>query len=207
MSLASFQRALCDLIASPDLCVRLTTDADSVLAPYELSARERRRLTEIVRQPGMSTTCTLYRVNRITPLYTLLPLTSFLLGERLLPEAESYWAEYPGSDLQFKYEVERFGRFLLARIRSGELDDPYLEEVLNFEVSAAALRYARSRDSDAELIRVVRFRHDPATLLELLAERRRPADNVAEGDFDVVLDARSADLELRIQTRVRGFKT
>jgi hypothetical protein len=197
VSLASFQRALCDLIASPDLCVRLNHAPDELWSRYDLSPRERRRLAAIVQQRGMSTTCTLYRVNRITPLYTLMPLTSFLLGDRLIAEAEAYWAEFPGSDLQFRLEVERFAGFLRARLRTGELEDPYLEEILDFETAAATLRYAgRSGGSDA-LVRIVHFRHDPELLLRLLTERRRPLWLPAADAF-VELDARRGALELRI---------
>ena len=200
MSLASFQRALCDLIASPDLCVRLTHAPEEVLPNYDLSPRERRRLVGVVRQPGMSTTCTLYRVNRITPLYTLMPLTSFLLGDRLIAEAEAYWAEFPGSDLQFRLEVERFAGFLQGRLRTGQLEDPYLEEVIEFETAAAALRYASPRVGSDALIRAVRFRHDPELLLRLLIDRRRPSQ-VPAMDSVVELDARGGLLELRIVRR------
>ena len=184
--------------------MRVARDGEEVLARYDLSDRERRRLVAVSRQPGMSTTCTLYRVNRITPLYTLLPLSSFLLGERLLPEAERYWAEFPGSDLQFKYEVERFGGFLKRRLHSGDLEDPFLEEVLTFEMVATALRYAPRRGPQADLVGVVRFRHDPTVILALLTAERRPPDDLPEGEFDLVLDARGEELEL--QVRARGAK-
>ena len=69
MSVASFQQALCDLIASPSLCRALRSDPDDVMANYELSDRERRRLVEAVWQRGMSTNCSLYRSNRVTPLH------------------------------------------------------------------------------------------------------------------------------------------
>lgn len=197
MSLASFQRAFCDLIASPALCVHLIQAPEEVWSRYDLSPRERRRLAAIVQQPGMSTTCTLYRVNRITPLYTLLPLTSFLLGDRLIAEAEAYWVEFPGSDLQFKLEVERFAGFLRGRLRTGELEDPYLEEILEFETAAAALRYASRAAGSEALVRVVRFRHDPELLLRLLTDRRRPFQLPTAVAF-VELDARRGTLELRI---------
>ena len=65
MSVASFQQALCDLIASPRLCRALRAAPEEVLANYELSARERARLCEVVWQRDMlRRDCSLYRANR-----------------------------------------------------------------------------------------------------------------------------------------------
>jgi hypothetical protein len=83
MSVASFQQALCDLIASPRLCLALRAAPEEVLENYELSARERARLCEAVWQRGMSTNCSLYRANRVTPLYMLLTYTCRSLGDQL----------------------------------------------------------------------------------------------------------------------------
>jgi hypothetical protein len=47
MSLASFQGALCDLIASPGLCLAVRADPDATLARYELSGLERKRLANL----------------------------------------------------------------------------------------------------------------------------------------------------------------
>lgn len=177
--------------------MRLNQAPEEVWTRYDLSPRERRRLAGVVDQPGMSTTCTLYRVNRITPLYTLMPLTSFLLGDGLIAEAEAYWAAFPGSDLQFRLEVGRFAEFLRERLRAGELEDPYLEEILEFETAAAMLRYASRGGGGDELVRRIRFRHDPELLLRLLTDRRRPAWLPAR-DALVELDARNGVLELSI---------
>src|SRR5882672_11333937 len=102
MSLQQFKQALCDLIASPDCARQARFNPDVILDSYELSDRERRRLVDLVRQKGMSVNCSLYRMNRITPLYTLMPLTCSLLGPRLIGEAEEFWRAYDKSDLQFK---------------------------------------------------------------------------------------------------------
>ena len=78
MSIAAFQQALCDLIASPRLCRELRAAPDGVLAHYELTERERTRLMQAVRQPGMSTNCTLYRSNRVTPIERVRAAASIL---------------------------------------------------------------------------------------------------------------------------------
>jgi hypothetical protein len=92
MSVASFQQALCDLIASPVLCKALRAAPDDVMAGYELSPRERTRLVEAVWQRGMSTNCSLYRSNRVTPLYTMLNATCRSLGDQFAPLLDAFWS-------------------------------------------------------------------------------------------------------------------
>lgn len=198
MSLVGYQRALADLIASPELCLAVRADADRALASHELTPRERARLEAVVRQRGMSTSCTLYRVNRMTPIYSYLPLTCFLLGDDLIREAEAFWAEERPEDLQFGPETERFGRFLERRLASGAIADPYLDEVLEFELTTNRLQaQARHGDGEAALTALVEFRHEPLPLLEALADRRRPESEPARGRFFVELDASGETLQLR----------
>src|SRR5579864_1813353 len=141
MSLASFQRALCDLIASPRLCLALRADPDATLAAYDLSPRERERLTTVVRQRGMSTNCTLYRSNRITPIYTLLPFTCRSLGAQFGTLIEEYWAGENYRDGQFKSEVERFSVFLRRRIAAGSIASAFTRDLLAFELARNTLEF------------------------------------------------------------------
>ena len=213
MTQLAYQRALCDLVASPRLCLRVRSDAKTALEPYELTDRERRRLEAVVWQKGMSTSCTLYRVNRMTPILTYLPLTCFLLGDQLIAEGERFWTEGAPSDLQFGPETERFARFLRLRLASHLIEDPYLDEVLRFELAVNRLRIASRTEADqpkgaavdddgADVQRlhplavVVTFDHEPLALLESLAERRRPEVEPQRGAFFVLLDGRGADLRL-----------
>jgi hypothetical protein len=225
VTLPAFQRALCDLIASPELCLAVRTDGSEFFSRYDLSARERDRLRDIVWQRGMATSCTLYRSNRVTPVYTLLHYTCLVLGDRLKETLDAYWAATELHDLQFKNEVERFARFLRQRIARGALTDSYVEEVLDFEVAVNELRFAprraildglRDRTGEPiapdvrELMRVVRFRHDPSAVLNALAAGRVPHDleeeetllllSVADGELTVhALDATAdADLVARL---------
>jgi hypothetical protein len=200
MALQDFQRALCDLIGSPELCTRLRrasasqvtarAGVSSVLGDYDLSPRERERLLDIVWQRGMSTNCTLYRSNRVTPIYTLLHQTCVVLGARLKATVDAYWAETALSDLEFKREIDRFGAFLKQQLANGVLTDPLLEEVLDLELAMSALRFAPRRKILAHLstassgshdrlyrhplVRVVHFRHDPAEVLGALARGEGP---------------------------------
>jgi hypothetical protein len=192
MTLPAFQRALCELIGSPDLCLAVRADASDFLSRYDLSARERDRLIDIVWQRGMSTNCTLYRSNRVTPIYTLLHYTCAVLGDSLKGTLEAYWAASDLRDLEFKHEIHRFARFLRERIERGAIVDPFVEEVLEFELAVNELRFAPRREilrqlrdrHDAggptaglrvhPLMRVARFRHDPTELLAALAKGQVP---------------------------------
>ncbi len=213
MTLLAYQQALCDLVASPELCLRVREDAQSALAQYALTARERKRLAAVVRQPGMSTSCTLHRVNRMTPIFTYLPLTCFLLGDSLIGEAQRFWAEGAPPDLQFGPETERFGRFLRQRLERRLLDDPYLGEVLAFELAVNRLRVASSRvaedppapAADAGQTRIrglhplaalVRFDHDPLPILDALGDRCLPEPEPERGEFFLLLDARGGGIAL-----------
>src|SRR6266571_1465309 len=152
MSLQTFQQALCDLIASPNLSQKMRTHPEDVLRCYDLTPREQHRLVEVVCQRGMSTNCTLYRANRITPLYTLLPLTCFVLGDDLKHETELFWESYRDTDLQFKQEIDRFAELLMRRVRAKQIENPFLQEVLEFEIAVNELRFLPRRQIANEFI-------------------------------------------------------
>ena len=191
MSLESFQRALCDLVASPDLCLAVREDSGAALAAYTLTARERERLAAVVWQRGMSTNCTLYRSNRITPVYTLLPFTCRALGGQFQPLIEAFWRARVFGDGQFLSEVDRFGMFLRRRIAEGGVASPFAGELLAFELArnelaflprkAALERVAALPAPDPAapcalhpLARAVAFSHDPVALLDAAAAGALP---------------------------------
>jgi hypothetical protein len=111
-------RALADAVASPQRCLELHRDG-SLLENYDLDNRERRRLLAIVGHEGMSHNCTLNRANQLTPLARSLPRTCDLLGDRLMPELEAFWAREPNTEVQFKQEAERFAHYLSERCNEG----------------------------------------------------------------------------------------
>lgn len=214
MSLRDFQRAMCDLAASPTLCTQVRRFPRETLEAYNLTPRETRRLTSAVWQRGMSVNCTLYRVNRITPVYTLLPLTCFLLGDDLIGEMEAFWAAFPHTDLQYRAETARFAQFLRGRIQPRQLHNAFLREVLDFELAANELRFAPRRQIVRELaassatkenalrphplVRVVAFQHDPVLLLETLAAGHTSRFDFATGDFFLLVDGRAENLTFAI---------
>lgn len=202
MSLQAFQQALCDLVADPDLCVLARHEPGAVFSAYDLTDREHRRLVDAAAQPGMSVNCTLYRINRITPLYTLMPMTSLVLGDRLLSEAVEFWNQST-TDLQFGPEIKRFAAYLEARVAGGALVSPCLLDVVALELASNALQTlprrlilsALSEATDGPLavhplVRVIRFAHDVVALLADLSERRAPGRSVAEVESYLLVDYR-----------------
>lgn len=214
MSVASFQQALCDLIASPRLCRALRAAPEEVLANYELSARERARLCEVVWQRGMSTNCSLYRANRVTPLYMLLTYTCRSLGDQLRSLLDEFWDAKIYRDGQFSSEVEQFAAFLRKRIAAGIVSNPFTAELLEFELKLNALKFAPRKQLLREvealpapgpdtpcrihpLACLVRFHHDPAALLDaaardVIASAKIPRQetllvlSLADGDVNVI---------------------
>jgi len=216
MTMEAFQRAMCDLTASPDLCIALLKSPEEVLGRYDLSDRDRRRLLEVVQQPGMLVNCSLYRANRLSPIYNLVPHTCFLLGDALLDEATEFWQGFKETRLQFHEEVKQFGAFLRRRVEMGFLQIPMLAEVLEYELALNEFRYTPRLDVLARLelnktvageskrvqlhplIRVLLFRHEPRRLLEFLDERRPPPYELAEGEFWVLLDGKGEEVETKL---------
>jgi hypothetical protein len=213
MSLASFQRALCGLIASPSLCLAVRADPDATLARYELSGLEQKRLAMVVWQRGMSTNCSLYRSNRITPVYTLLPFTCLSLGDQFRTLIEQFWEATDFQDRQFKTEVERFGFFLRRQIADHAVNSPFTGELLALELAKNALGFAPRKellrklallpplDADAPcrlhpLARLVRFRHDPAVLLRAAASGVLPPSDLPSAEALLALSVVDGPLKV-----------
>lgn len=128
MSMAAFQRAYADLAASPKLCLAVRADPATALAPYDLDAREHRRLARAVWQRGMDANCTLYRTTRITALNSVVPLTLGVLGPVLRAVLDAYWEEHPVHEVRFAHEAARFIAWL--ETRPPELPEPANDIIL-----------------------------------------------------------------------------
>ena len=157
------------MAGAPELVRAVRRGETDALESYELTSRERGRLEAVAAQPGMEVNCTLYRTNRLTPVVMLLPYSCFVLGDRIGPIAERFW-DGSHTDLQFRSEIERFAAFLRELERTGELEEPLLDEILDFESAANELRFlprrqlaARAQSSAGAgvrlhpLVRLVRF--------------------------------------------------
>lgn len=119
--LADFQQALADLVASPPLCNAVRGDETVLAQRYSLTERERARLQAIARHRGMQAACSVYRMNRITPLMMDLRVTLLALGERLPDLCSRYWAEYASGYTHSHLESARFCGWLALQLAP---DDP-----------------------------------------------------------------------------------
>ena len=163
MSSRDFQIALARLIASPQLCERTLVNEEPFFNRYSLCDREKKRLHAVLRQRGISACCSLYRMNRITPIYTQLSNTSLLLNDDLVPLVEEFWLLHADTSLQFREEVSEFGRFLMAKIDQKVVRLPYLKEVLLLEITLNKLSYL----PEGELL-YIKFDYDIYEILQSL---------------------------------------
>jgi hypothetical protein len=209
MSLAEFQRAFADLIASPEDCLR-ARGADHFRDPgYDLTERERRRLAAMARDEAMSANCTLYRVNRLTPVYSVLPLTCRLLADDLAPELEGFWRASRDATLQYGWESWRFGLWLQQRIEAGAIAGGPLADAIAFELAAYEVRTAPrspgAAGADPARRRWLQVRHDPDALLDPGA---RIADiRALPAPCWLLLDASGDELEVRRVSDVGAVPT
>lgn len=186
MAIADFQRAFADLIASPQKCLAARVTGRAAFADYALSERELLRLETMVLDEAMSVNCTLYRVNRLTPVYSVLPLTCMMLGDSVTQELDAFWEASRDATLQYRWEAWRFGTWLLDRIASGAIPDGPLASVIQFELACFDVRTAPRGESRK---RILRLRHDifaPDRLspsgCELLLDATGPELNVHKVD-------------------------
>lgn len=193
MSATDFQLALSRLIAAPQLCEQTLVDEAPFFAGFDLTDREQKRLHAVLRQKGMSTCCSLYRMNRITPLYTQLSNTCTLLGEELVPLVEAFWQQLPDTTLQFKDEVLAFGQFLMDRIARGVLQVPYLKEVLQLEMAINELSYLPEGTS-----RIVQFDHDIIRILLAVTSGTIRSARIDTSDTSYTICMKEGKLEMDV---------
>ncbi|WP_077033323.1 hypothetical protein [Pelomonas sp. KK5] len=113
--LSDFQQAMADIVASPAWCNAVREDEAVLSGRYVLDERERRRLVALARHSGMQAACSVYRMNRITPLAINLRATLHALGERLPGLVTLYWQAQPRGHTHFYIEADRFCRWLGER--------------------------------------------------------------------------------------------
>ncbi|HET6762021.1 MAG TPA: hypothetical protein VFH27_00080 [Longimicrobiaceae bacterium] len=207
MSLLEYQRALAELAARPDLCRGIRQGEAAALDAWDLTPRERARVEASVRHAGWAVNCTLYRANRLGPIYTLLPRSCFLLGDRFRDEAERFWTLHPRPDFMTRREIPRFAGYLQDRLREGAIDDPYLGEVLPYELASFELGLMPRRQLTEEtpvhawvapgtplrlhpVVRLLAFSHDPEPMLAALARFEAGPRDWARGEFYLLLDGR-----------------
>lgn len=177
MSLSDFQIAFASLIASPQLCERTLMDETPFFSSFDLTEREKLRLRTVLRQKGISACCSLYRMNRLTPIYTQLSNTSVLLGDDLLSYVEEFWLQYSDSTLQYRDEVLKFGSFLMEQIENDSIRIPYLKEVLQLEMAINELSYR----PEGEYL-IIKFGHNISKILQFINDGTLNMGTIEEDD-------------------------
>jgi hypothetical protein len=184
VSQQTFQASLARLVLEPNYRELIRSKGEAALGPGH-TRLERRRLVGVAADPGLDLTAYLVRSFRLGKLLTLLPLTRTLMGSRrFAEEAQRFWDASPPSSFYFLEEALGFCDHVLERVENRALRVKYLDEVVAYERAMLELRRVRA-DGDSPEPQRVRFRHDPAVLLESLAAGRRPR-GVAERRFDLV---------------------
>lgn len=203
MSIAEFQRAFADLIACPDRCVALRQGTTDVLAGYDITQRERKRLETMVHHEAMSVNCSLYRVNRLIPVYSVLPHSCRLLGDRLMDELDAFWTASRHATLQYRWESWRFGLWLEERIATRRLPAGPVEDAIRLEMAMFDVQAAQRDGKSGSRRRVVLLRYEPDELLDpaIPAEELQP---LASG-VTVLIDATGQQLSIRrIDDKLEG---
>ena len=129
------------------------------------------------------------RLDRSSPIHTLLPYACLALGGRLDGELSTFWKSVGFADLPFEAVIERFAHFLKRRVENGTVRIYFLPELLDFELAMRELRFLsrgpylgaggpreprvlvqRGRQLELHpLMRVSRFPCDAQALFETLA--------------------------------------
>ncbi|MFY9821329.1 MAG: hypothetical protein WAM82_08100 [Thermoanaerobaculia bacterium] len=174
MSAPAFQSALARLIVDPDFRDDVRERREVALVA-DLTARERERLLAVSVDRGLDITRTLHKGFRLGKLLTYLPLTRILLDrDTLAREVGEFWRRRPPVSFYFLEEALAFCDYLLERVRTGDVEACYLEEITAYERAALELQRTRP-DGSAPPPQAVEFRHDPLPLIAALAHGEVPA--------------------------------
>jgi hypothetical protein len=185
MSLRAFQRAVVELTLAPDMARALRQGDAGVLAGYDLTGRERARLLDMVRQPGISVQCSLSRGNRLEVIMAAFPMTCVLLRPVLRQLVDTLWREHRPTNYQLAGEQTAFAALVRREIAAGVLAIEYLPEILAYETTCLELA-ERSRmrtGSDTAAEALVEFEHPPDTLLPPLSRRAAPPAGLPSGSY------------------------
>jgi hypothetical protein len=130
LPLASFQNALAAMVMDSSFAEAVRNDTDKALSAYDLDGREKKRLADIAKQPGLRIGNLFHHSFRMTKIAYTLPRTKAQLGEKLGSVLMLYWDEHPDVYEYFDREARRFGNWLLERSRSDELRRVVREELV-----------------------------------------------------------------------------
>jgi hypothetical protein len=198
MSLSGFQQAAVDLTLSPESFRALRRGESALLDRYNLNERERNRLLEISRQPGMAMNCSLARGNRLELIVGSFPKSCILLKPLLPGLLDELWETHKPDNYQLIGEEDAFAAFIAQKISHGGLAVDYLCEIFSYELACRdlALRLDACADADTVLEAIVEFRHAPDALLTPLSRRFVPPSGLPSGVFPTRLRLSEDGLEV-----------
>ena len=206
MSLSAFQRALVELTLSPRLARRLKNGEQRVIDSYNLSERERRRLSDIVQQAGMSLNCTIARGNRFEAIGDLFPMTCVLLEPILRDLLDDLWEDVRPSNYQFNGEADAFVTRVQQKMAQGELSIEYLDEIFAYELTCLnmAQEMRNQTNTACKIERLIEFRHSPQQLLLALSTLNAPPAGLPQGSYRVRLILRGMKFEAEMLSAQPG---
>jgi hypothetical protein len=198
MSLRGFQQAAVDLTLSPESFRALRRGESALLDRYNLSERERNRLKEISRQPGMAMNCSLARGNRLELIVGSFPKTCLLLKPLLPRLLDELWEAHKPDNYQLFGEEDAFAAFIAQKMSRNELAVEYLCEIFSYELTCRdlAIRLETSADGDSVIEAAVEFRHAPDQLLAPLSRGVAPPSGLPCGVFPTRLRLSEDGLEV-----------
>jgi hypothetical protein len=185
MSLKGFQQAVVDLTLAPKSFRALRRGESALLDLYDVNERERNRLLEISRQPGMAMNCSLARGNRLELIVAAFPKTCTLLKPLLPRLLDDLWEQHKPDNYQLFGEEDAFAAFIAGKIGQGELPGEYLPEIFAYELACQdlAIRLETSTGADTGLEAIVQFQHPPGQLLPPLSRLVAPPPGLPSGAF------------------------
>ena len=199
MSLGTFQRAVVELTLAPRKARALRDGDESALADYSLTGRERDRILDIVRQPGMSVNCSLARGNRFEVIAETFPMTCVLLEPVLRELLDELWEDYLPANYQLTGEETAFAAIVRRKTAAGELSIEYLDEIFAYEVACREMiqRMRIQPGPDAVIEAAVEFQHSPDELLPPLSRLAAPPPGLPRGSYPARVKLRGERFEVQ----------
>jgi hypothetical protein len=158
----------------------LRTEQELTESAYRL-ALARRSSRGLLLDPDQAA-ATPRRLNRSTPIHTILQFTCRALGARLAGELEAFWQSVGFADLSCDNTLDQFAFFLKCRVENGTIRIHYLPELIDFELTCNELRFLPRRELLAHADGGIPLTRDAGlTLHPLVRVQRFPCD--AEGLF------------------------
>jgi hypothetical protein len=121
----------------------------------------------------------------------------------LRPLLDELWNVHRPGTYQLAGEADAFRGFLQEKLSRGELNGPYVEEIVQYECAAwdliQTLRRSMLDSKEGPVVErsvVVRFSHDPRLLVPCLERDQIPPPDLPAGDYVIRLILRGSSLDV-----------